>query len=40
MNDKGFVVVAHNRTTEKVDNFLQNEAKGNVSLRRPLRFII
>lgn len=32
MNDKGFVVVAHNRTTEKVDHFLQNEAKGNVSL--------
>jgi len=28
MNDKGFVVVAHNRTTEKVDHFLQNEAKG------------
>jgi len=39
MNDKGFVVVAHNRTTEKVDHFLQNEAKGNLSLRRPLRFI-
>jgi 6-phosphogluconate dehydrogenase len=32
MNDKGFVVVAHNRTTAKVDHFLQNEAKGNVSL--------
>jgi 6-phosphogluconate dehydrogenase len=40
MNDKGFVVVAHNRTTEKVDRFLQNEAKGNVSPWQPLRFII
>jgi 6-phosphogluconate dehydrogenase len=28
MNDKGFTVVAYNRTTSKVDNFLQNEAKG------------
>ncbi|KAF8746239.1 hypothetical protein AX14_000037 [Amanita brunnescens Koide BX004] len=28
MNDKGFVVVAYNRTTDKVDHFLQNEAKG------------
>jgi 6-phosphogluconate dehydrogenase len=28
MNDNGFVVCAYNRTTEKVDNFLANEAKG------------
>jgi 6-phosphogluconate dehydrogenase len=28
MNDHGFVVCAYNRTTEKVDNFLKNEAKG------------
>lgn len=30
MNDKGFNVIAYNRTTSKVDNFLQNEAKGNI----------
>jgi hypothetical protein len=28
MNDHGFVVCAYNRTTEKVDQFLANEAKG------------
>jgi 6-phosphogluconate dehydrogenase len=28
MNDKGFNVVAFNRTTSKVDHFLENEAKG------------
>ncbi|EIW86495.1 6-phosphogluconate dehydrogenase [Coniophora puteana RWD-64-598 SS2] len=28
MNDKGFNVVAYNRTTSKVDDFLNNEAKG------------
>ncbi|MGB0578774.1 MAG: decarboxylating NADP(+)-dependent phosphogluconate dehydrogenase [Limisphaerales bacterium] len=28
MNDHGFTVVAHNRTVEKVDRFLANEAKG------------
>ena len=28
MNDHGFVVVAFNRTTSKVDEFLANEAKG------------
>ena len=28
MNDHGFVVCAFNRTVEKVDSFLQNEAKG------------
>ncbi|KAF9015368.1 6-phosphogluconate dehydrogenase [Cyathus striatus] len=28
MNDKGFNVVAYNRTTSKVDHFLANEAKG------------
>eukprot|EP00122_Pirum_gemmata_P017841 Pgem_evm1s16716 len=28
MNDHGFVVTAYNRTTSKVDRFLENEAKG------------
>jgi len=28
MNDKGFTVCAYNRTTSKVDHFLENEAKG------------
>src|SRR2546426_2337840 len=28
MNDHGYVVVAHNRTLSKVDEFLQKEAKG------------
>ncbi|EJD52203.1 decarboxylating 6-phosphogluconate dehydrogenase [Auricularia subglabra TFB-10046 SS5] len=28
MNDKGFTVAVYNRTTSKIDNFLQNEAKG------------
>ena len=28
MDDHGFTVVAYNRTTEKVDRFLANEAKG------------
>ncbi|KAK4688884.1 hypothetical protein P7C73_g1229, partial [Tremellales sp. Uapishka_1] len=28
MNDKGFKVCAYNRTTAKVDHFLENEAKG------------
>jgi 6-phosphogluconate dehydrogenase len=28
MNDKGFKVCAYNRTTSKVDHFLENEAKG------------
>jgi 6-phosphogluconate dehydrogenase len=28
MNDKGFNVIAYNRTTSKVDHFLANEAKG------------
>jgi 6-phosphogluconate dehydrogenase len=31
MNDKGFTVVAYNRTTAKVDAFLANEAKGSSS---------
>lgn len=31
MNDKGFNVVAYNRTTSKVDHFLANEARGKVS---------
>ena len=30
MNDKGFNVIAYNRTTSKVDHFLANEAKGNL----------
>jgi len=28
MNDHGYTVVAYNRTTDKVDEFLANEAKG------------
>jgi 6-phosphogluconate dehydrogenase len=28
MNDHGFKVVAFNRTVDKVEAFLQNEAKG------------
>lgn len=28
MNDHGWVVCAYNRTVQKVDDFLQNEAKG------------
>ena len=28
MNDHGFTVVAYNRTTSKVDDFLAHEAKG------------
>ena len=28
MNDKGFKVVAYNRTTSKVDDFLNGAAKG------------
>src|ERR1041385_2659420 len=28
MNDHGFIVVAHNRTVSKVDDFLNKEAKG------------
>jgi 6-phosphogluconate dehydrogenase len=28
MADKGFKVCAYNRTTSKVDHFLENEAKG------------
>ena len=28
MDDHGFTVVAYNRSTEKVDQFLANEAKG------------
>ena len=27
-NDNGFVVCAYNRSTDKVDHFLENEAKG------------
>jgi 6-phosphogluconate dehydrogenase len=28
MNDHGFTICAYNRTVEKVDKFLENEAKG------------
>ena len=28
MNDHGFTIVAYNRTVDKVDHFLANEAKG------------
>ena len=28
MNDHGFTIVAYNRSTDKVDRFLANEAKG------------
>jgi len=52
MNDHGFRVVAYNRTTSKVDDFLQNEAKGTnvvgahslqemvAKLKRPRRVMI
>ncbi|KAH9944545.1 6-phosphogluconate dehydrogenase [Epithele typhae] len=52
MNDKGFTVVAYNRTTSKVDNFLANEAKGSkvqgawsieelcAKLKRPRKIIL
>ncbi|KAF9454905.1 6-phosphogluconate dehydrogenase [Macrolepiota fuliginosa MF-IS2] len=52
MNDKGFNVVAYNRTTSKVDNFLANEAKGTnvqgahsvqeliAKLKRPRKIVI
>jgi 6-phosphogluconate dehydrogenase len=33
MNDKGFTVVAFNRTVSKVDHFLAHEAKGTPDLR-------
>jgi 6-phosphogluconate dehydrogenase len=32
MNDKGFTVVAHNRTPDKVDEFLKNAAKGRTTI--------
>ena len=35
MNDHGFTVVAFNRTTSKVDDFLANEAKGTKVLGAP-----
>ncbi len=52
MNDKGFTVAVYNRTTEKVDRFIENEAKGtNIigtrsieefigSLKRPRKLIL
>ena len=36
--DKGFTVCAYNRTTSKVDNFLQNEAKGACELALARRY--
>ncbi|CEH15647.1 6-phosphogluconate dehydrogenase [Ceraceosorus bombacis] len=52
MNDKGFTVAAYNRTTSKVTDFMNNEAKGTnvvgthsieefvASLKRPRKIII
>lgn len=52
MNDHGFVVTAYNRTVEKVDRFMENEAKGTnvigarsieemvASLKRPRRVML
>ncbi|KAH9996541.1 6-phosphogluconate dehydrogenase [Russula vinacea] len=52
MNDKGFNVIAYNRTTSKVDHFLANEAKGSkvqgahsieelvAKLKRPRKIIL
>ncbi|MCO5565693.1 hypothetical protein L7F22_019367 [Adiantum nelumboides] len=52
MNDKGYTVCAYNRTTSKVDDFLNNEAKGTnvvgahsveefvAKLKRPRKMII
>jgi 6-phosphogluconate dehydrogenase len=52
MNDKGFTVVAYNRTTSKVDDFLANQAKGTkvqgahsvqelvLKLKRPRKIIL
>ena len=34
MNDHGYTVVAYNRSTDKVDHFLANEAKGTQGPRR------
>ena len=36
MDDHGFTVVAFNRTVSKVDEFLNEAAKGTRSRRRPL----
>src|SRR5437764_13845727 len=52
MNDHGFIVVAHNRTVSKVDDFLNKEAKGTqvigahsipemiASLKKPRRIML
>lgn len=52
MNDHGFKAVAYNRTTEKIDRFLKNEAKGTdivgaysveelcAKLKRPRRILL
>jgi 6-phosphogluconate dehydrogenase len=34
MNDHGFTVVAYNRTTSKVDDFLQNEVMKIIYLKK------
>ena len=40
MNDHGFTVCAFNRTVSKVDEFLQNEAKGTNIIGRSLVCIL
>jgi 6-phosphogluconate dehydrogenase len=52
MNDHGYTVVAYNRTTQKVSEFLDNEAKGTnvigafsikelcLALKRPRKVIL
>ena len=40
MNDHGFVVCAYNRTVEKVDHFLANEAKGSLSVLAVITHIV
>lgn len=40
MNDHGFTVCAYNRTTSKVDHFLENEAKGKFFLLSFLCWVI
>ncbi len=37
MNDHGFTVVAYNRTTSKVDDFLQNEVMKILYLKKYIK---
>jgi 6-phosphogluconate dehydrogenase len=37
MNDHGFTVVAYNRTTSKVDDFLQNEVMKIIYLKKYIK---